>query len=326
MRVFQGLWGYASVSLLVACGADPKSSAPSAPSGTTETTTFEVPPLKAGYTRIVAPVVEGIEAGGDSIQCQYVLEPFDRDMDVLDVVGYQSKGGHHATAYAVRNGAAVGTSRECNEVDNTSIGGFLGGVGGEAGGKAKLPDGVVFRLTKGSSIMLNAHFLNTTLDSIDGQTVLDVKFAEVDPSRLVASIFVNFTSNFTVAAQTKTTADAVCTVPKDMKLLSFTNHMHTYGVRSNTSLVNPAAGGAAPTDVHTDALWTSDMQFNPVFTEWTVADPLLVQKGDVLTTHCEWENGTTNPVNFPDEMCVGFGFFLADTPASPLCLDGTWTE
>src|SRR5262249_45287773 len=145
----------------------------------------------------------------------------------------------------------------CNDEDNTSIGGFLGGVGGESGGHATLPDGVVFRLTKGSTIMLNTHFLNTGVDPIDGQTVLDVKFSEVDPSRKVASIFLNLTTDFTIAPQAKTVADATCVLPRDLQLLSFTNHMHSYGHDSQTNVLR-AAGGSTDL-VHADDTWTADM-------------------------------------------------------------------
>jgi hypothetical protein len=320
MRVRAVIWVGVGFLSVVGCGSS--STSPGSAGAATSAPEFSPPPVPEGYTRIVAPVIEGIEPGGDAIKCQYVLTPFDRDMDVLDIQGYQSKGGHHSIAYAVKGGAPVGTSRDCNAVDNTSIGGFLGGIGGEAGGKAQLPEGVVFRLPKGSTVMLNTHFLNTTEETIDGHTVLDVKFSEVDPTRRVASIFVNFTQNFTVQPARETTVDASCTVRHDLSFLSFTNHMHSHGASAVTSL---QSSGNTVT-VHEDPTWTSDMQFNPVFTNYSLDAPLTVKAGDVLTTHCDWKNSTASAFRFPDEMCVGFGFFLSDGSSSPTCVEGVWTE
>jgi hypothetical protein len=60
---------------------------------TSSATEFAPAAVPEGYTRIVAPTLAQIPPGGDVIRCQYVLAPLDRDMDVLDVRGYQSKGG-----------------------------------------------------------------------------------------------------------------------------------------------------------------------------------------------------------------------------------------
>jgi hypothetical protein len=107
-------------------------------------------------------------------------------MDILSVGGYQSKMGHHIVAFASTADVPVGTSRLCQGEDNFS-GAFLGGVGGEAGTGNVLPEGVAFRLPKGSGIMLNTHFLNTWETTMDGHGVIDIEFSEVDPSRRIAS-------------------------------------------------------------------------------------------------------------------------------------------
>lgn len=324
-----------SLLLLPACGSsshpamDDSNSAPvdrSAPAddGGALAEGSMMPPVPDGYKRVIAPVVEDVPPGGDVLLCQYVMAPFDRDMDVLDVKGFQSKYGHHAVAYAVTSSAPVGTSRPCNRDDNTQIGTFLGGVGGETGDPAaKLPEGVVFRMPKGSSIMLNTHFLNTGTDTIDGQTALDFKFDEVDPSRSVASMFVNITLDFTLDPAAKTTADATCTLSDDYEFFRFANHMHTYGADAYTELTR---SDGTVEDVHRDSAWDPEMQFDLVFSEWSLDTPMVMNAGDTLHTHCEWNNTTDESIEFPDEMCVGVGFFVNPpgvAAASPVCMDGS---
>src|SRR5262245_13635752 len=104
------------VLFLVACGSDPaRTPEGEDPEGPGESPTdvhgnFAPPPPAEGYTRLTAPVIEGIEPGADRQFCQYVYAPLDHDMDILDVQGFQSRSSHHAVAYAVTDFKALGTS------------------------------------------------------------------------------------------------------------------------------------------------------------------------------------------------------------------------
>jgi hypothetical protein len=248
------------------------------------------------------------------MHCQYVIPAFDRDMDILAVEGYQSTYGHHSIAYATTADLPIGTTRPCQEADLMS-GAFLGGIGGEAGTDIGLPDGVAFRLPAGSGILLNTHFLNVSEKTITGETVLDILFSEVDTSRKVANMFVNITFNFQVGARDRATAVAERTIGEDMEFIMFTNHMHDYGTRAMTELVRAADGSVM--QVHEDPSWTYEMQFNADYSRWDLAQPLRMNKGDVIRTHCEWENTTDAPLAFPREMCVGVGFYLMKNGQGP---------
>ena len=256
------------------------------------------------------------------MHCQYVQAPLDRDVDIIDVRGYQSEGGHHAIAYASTDRAALGTTRDCTGEDNLSQGAFLGGVGGEAGGGVQLPAGVAFRLKKGQSIMLNTHFLNVSERVYDGHSVVDFKFAEVDPSRTVASLFANGTVAFRVPASSAAQAVAVQGA-HEIKFVSFANHMHDYGTSIKTEIVR---GDGRVELVQHDPVWTYEMQFQAVFRSYGLEAPLTLHPGDVIRTTCHWKNPTNVHLTFPREMCIGTGFFLSDGSSSPVCFDGRWFE
>lgn len=301
----------------VACGGSKSDSKGS------EVTGFQPPPLSPGFTRLVVPSIPDIQPGDDIMYCQYVMAPTDRDMDILSVGGVQSEWGHHIVAFATTANVPVGTSRLCQGDDNTQQGAFLGGVGGEGGTGNVLPPGVAFRLPKGNGIMLNTHFLNAGTVPIQGDGVLDIELAEVDPARKIAGFFVNVNIGFNLPPSQHTIVDNACTIGKDMDFFAFANHMHDFGTSTFTDLTR--VGGAVEM-VHDDPIWTYEMQFAAEYTKWGVEAPFRISKGDVLRTHCEWQNSSTDSLQFPREMCIGVGFFLSDGSPAPTCFNGTWIE
>jgi hypothetical protein len=313
-----------AVLALAACSSSPADQLIQPPGGGGSGGDFNPPPPAAGYTRITSPIVKGIQPGQDLTVCQYVQAPLDRDIDILDAQGYQSAWGHHAVAFASTANMPVGSSGPCGDQDNLS-GSFLGGIGGEGGGGVKLPEGVAFRLLKGNAILLNVHFLNTSSQAVDGQSVVDFKFAEVEPGRKVASLFVNGNSSFKLGPNAKAQATAECPIGREIDFILFTNHMHDYGTAAITRLGR--SGAAAAELVHDDPVWTYEMQFNATYSRWSLAEPLHLVPGDKLVTDCAWLNMSAETVTFPREMCFGIGYFLTDGKGpTPGCFDGRWFE
>ena len=338
------LLGTLALLCLPACGGNDAAKAPStkgaakSPTGETgQSDVFDPAPVADGYTRYVMKTVEAIAPGDDVTYCQYVTDPTDHDVDILDVTGAQSKLGHHAIAFAYTGDGTqeVGKLVPCMGTEfskgegqmgnaSLSIGGFLGGAGSNGKSGVKLPEGVAFRLRKGDGIMMNAHYLNTTLDTYDGNSVLDVKFADVDTSRNVAAMFINVNLSFALAPSSMTTSHVDCVAGSDMNLLLMTNHMHDFGSSATTELFRE--GSSTSEMVHEDPSWTYEMQFNATYSTWSVDEPFVVHKGDTMRTTCTWKNDRPEAVNFPREMCVGVGFVLApgDNPHAPGCINGNW--
>jgi hypothetical protein len=333
MRSSPALVGLLVLSL-PACG-----SGDAAPSNTpSDKGAFNPPPVAEGYQRIVAETIPDVGPGSDVTYCQYVMTGLDHDADIVDIRGYQSKFGHHAVAFSyVDDGSQqIGSSFPCmgTEVSSgagsgstagLSVGSFLGGTAGQSdGGGSPLPDGVAFRLKKGNGIMLNVHFLNTGEESVQGDAVLDVKFADPDPNRLIAAMFVNVDLGFNLAPEVRTDKTIDCVAQSDMKVIMMANHMHEFGVAASTEVER--AGSTTFESLHDDPTWTYDMQFNLVYTRWSVDVPYVLHAGDTVRTNCSWNNTTSATMTFPREMCVSTGFVLvsADNPRAPGCVDGTW--
>jgi hypothetical protein len=327
---------------LSGCGSDSDSPAPSDPGSPSS---FNPPAAPEGYTRLTAKTVHAVEPGADVTYCQYIMAPFDRDMDILDVGGYQSGFGHHAVAFSYPDDGSqeLGTSVQCMGTEfnvepppgsgapsgdrGGSLGGtFLGGIGGEGGESQNLPEGVAFRLKKGNGVMLNVHYLNTGTTAIDGDAVVDFKFAEVDPSRKIAAMFVNVNAGFNLMPGSQTSSSIDCVAKSDVQLLMMANHMHEYGTSVKTEVMR--ANSDAIEVLKDDPEWTYEMQFNTEYARWPVAEPFVLRAGDTIRTSCQWQNPTSEMLGFPREMCISVGFALAsgDNPTAPACFQGSWFE
>lgn len=339
----------ASLAFLVAaCGSSEhgkKSTSSTAPA--MNAGGFNPPALSTGYTRLLAETIADIAPGADVTHCQYAMAPLDRDMDIMDVQGAQSAGGHHEVAFSYTPTATdtVGSELKCM-MDSTEFtsgipstgtaggstttstqaltgGAFLGAAGPQGRG-ASLPNGVVFRLKQGSGIMLNLHYINASAKTINGDAYMDLKLAEVDPNRLVAALFVNINGGFKLTPWMQTDSSIDCVAKSDVNIIMMANHMHEYGTHATTSVVHADTGALEV--LRDDPEWTADMVNNPTYTRWDATNPYVLHSGDTIRTSCSWNNQTADVINFPREMCISAGFALAmgANPSAPACFNGSW--
>jgi hypothetical protein len=280
---------------------------------------FNIPALDTGYQRYeTMPIALGVGESDD--WAQWVGGPLDQDYDVIDIKGEQSVGGHHALVYATVDEQPAGFTRKWQDEDQLTTR-LMGGLGGEAGAKVNLPPGVVFRVKKGSYIVVQTHYLNATDHAITGRTVLDIKMGPVDPTRKVASLMSSTSLSVMLPPKQETSMDISCVVQRDLHFLQISNHMHDYGKTTETDYTDPMG---VQHMLKEDPVWSGDWALNPNFTIFPADAPGLIPKGSTLHTRCTWTNSTTSPVKFPTEMCVFFGIVLNESDL--YCTDGKWSE
>lgn len=311
----------ATISTFAACGGQAPGSP--LPDPMAEDTTFHPPALKEGMTRIELPPIPNIQPGQEAMWCQWVRAPLDRDIDVLEATGAQGVGGHHAILYATTSNAPIGTTRECTDEDLTTVR-YLGAIGGEGAttDNAALPEGLVYRIPAGLALMANVHYVNYTQQPITGEGVLDIRFAEKDPTKRVATLFTNIDVEVDLAPKARASLDVNCTLQQDFQMFWFGNHMHSYGASAFTEVIR---ADGTQVMLRKDDRWEAEAKFNPSFTRWPVDSPLILRRGDRMHTHCEWNNTADHNVSFPSEMCVGFGFHIGDGVQID-CIKGEWTH
>jgi hypothetical protein len=307
----KNLFFVAAGVLIAGCGTDPESQYVAG---------FNPPPVAAGYTRFLTPTTKGIAPGADLEMCQWVTGPASAPQDVLDFTGAQSATGHHAILYATTETQfPVGESHPCTEQDMLSIS-FVGAIGGEGASNLKvLPDGLFFRLPANQALMINSHWVNATDQTVDGQAVIDIKFAPASDQRQIADLFANGGVRF-AATPGVTAYDVSCVLQQDFNFAVTFNHMHQYGMSAYTELIR---GDGTKDMLVQDPTWAADQGFNPKYNKFSLAAPKVAHVGDTIHTHCEWQNTTTAPIMFPTEMCVGTGFYFPGH-GQVACVDGAW--
>ncbi len=275
---------------------------------------FSPPDAAPGYQRLVAPAVMDVQPGDNLNLCQWLGTPTTADAQVVDMMGYQSKGGHHFTLYATTLHEPVGTSRICTQADMLSVS-FLGAIGGEGNGSnvVKLPDNLAFELPAGMSLMANAHYINATDSVFDAQSVVDIKYGDpAHPEQAVGYVAVNW-DGFSIPPNSTYTTDAYCQATQDLSFFMWGDHMHEYGTSETSELIR-ADGTHVPMAM--DMGWTSEQTFNTPWVQWDPTTPFAVSSGDTFHLSCSWTNTTDQAVTFPTEMCVGSGFVLQAMPQS----------
>jgi copper type II ascorbate-dependent monooxygenase-like protein len=272
-----------------------------------------------GYVRYEPPTMT-VQPGETKMYLQWVAAPFDKDQNIIDLIGSQGDGGHHVILYTTKEIQPVGTTREFANADQADIQ-FVGGLGGEGGTPVKLPPGVVFRVPAGRGLLLQTHYFNPTDEVIEGHSVVDVKFGDPAPGDQVAHFFASALHNVSVAPHADTTSETVCELKKDLPMLMYSNHMHELGVTIKTTLTDAVGTVKVLKD---DPTWNTEWIYNPDYVSTTAESPMILPAGSTLTTRCEWHNTTDKTWEQPDEMCVFFGFFLGDKDIT--CSAGHWIE
>jgi hypothetical protein len=276
-------------------------------------------PLPDGYIRYKSTPVD-IAPGETAQYVEWVSPPVDRDLDLVDVRGSQTVGGHHAILYSSPDTQAVGTNRPWQAADQITAR-FLGGAGGEGitDGSA-LPDGAVLRIPAGSGLFIQSHYLNATDDVIAASSTIEIKVADPSPDVTVLSMFVSSTLSIDVPPGVSEKVLG-CPIEADTPLVMYVNHIHETGTSVSTVLRAPDGTEQMVKD---DPAWNYEWSTDPNFAVTQIDAPMLAPVGATLETRCTWNNQTGGALAFPDEMCGFIGFYIGARDRA--CAGGRWIE
>lgn len=250
--------------------------------------------------------------GEEGYFCVYATVP--RDLDIKAFRPLTPAGTHH-TVLTIYEGAspADGIVR-CNAGTNGQSMIYGSGVGAP---DFTFPEGVGLRLTAGTRLLLNLHLYNATDQSLSGRS--GSLFAEAAPGEiqhLAELVLAGPTLGLTVPPGVSTqtgTCQISSLTSQPIQVFALSQHMHKLG----THLRSVIRRGQMEFDLQ-------DVPYD--FEEQTfhlVTPHVELRPGDVLTTHCTFNNTTGSTVTFGDssdqEMCFTDLFYYPAQGANFIC-------
>ena len=249
-------------------------------------------------------------APGDSFTCFYTDVVTDKELAVLTATGTQGAGGHHISVYYVDNQRPVG-SEDCSGTPDMLDWHFVVASGGEGAGAGviQLPAGLAMQIPAGKQLLVQSHYINTTGAPETVQDGFTINLTDPAKVENYAADFVIDDESFEVPAHGSMQAVSECQAPQDLQLVLLLGHMHQAG--KHFKLEQLDGDGGAKTLYEQD--WAVSYVSHPPVTHWTVEQPYVVKAGTRFRQTCEWDNAGANPIIFPSEMCISFGYYFPGT-------------
>jgi hypothetical protein len=181
------------------------------------------------------------------------------------------------------------------------------GVGAE--GLVALPAGLAIKVAAGKQIVVQSHYINTTGAAQKFNDSITLHLAETKDVKAYANYHVIQDDEFEVPPQGKLTSQRTCTLDSDLDVVVLLGHMHEAGKHFT---LERADGEGKPFEMLYDHDWTPESVSHPPVIKNTMEKPLHFAKGTKLRQTCSWDNASTNPLLFPNEMCLSFMYYFPD--------------
>lgn len=307
----------AIAATVTACGCGGEASpspAGAAPQTTSEEPTITdlrvpLPPEDPRFLAFASPEVV-IQPGEDKTYCLHLR--WDGDDTAFDnQETYQAKNGHHAVITSPLDPKPPGTVEDCS--DEVTAARFDSFAISEP-----LPAGHAVFLPKGKPLALQFHYINAGRTPILVRDVVRLRTVPIESvTRWTAVFAASSLPAISIPPKASRTLTFDCTIPRDGEMLMVAGHMH----ESGRSIAIRLGRDAASLDtIYTIDDWRYEFRDAPPITRFVDA-PLPVKKGDVLRTTCTWSNATDHAIDYPEEMCLSFGY-LAGSKEAMNCTDG----
>ncbi|MCK8493024.1 hypothetical protein M0L20_14240 [Spirosoma sp. RP8] len=165
------------------------------------------------------------------------------------------------------------------------------------------PEGTALLIPAGTSLDLNSHYVNKTNGVMQGEAQINLYTVDKSKVQQVVKTLDLNNSNLAIPANKRVTLTKSFVFDKPRKVLTLTSHMHKLGEK----FVIKIKGGSRDGEI----VYTSTDWEHPDIV--TFRSPILLQKGEGLTSEITYNNTTSKTVNFgltsEDEMGIIFGYY-----------------
>jgi len=215
-------------------------------------------------------------------------------------------GTHHTLLSVNEEPTGPDGIEGCGPNDNGHVT-LLGSGVGEDYSSGPLPDGVAYKIPKGSQVNLNLHLFNVQDAALTGKSGVKIRTTTADKVREFAQVTLAGPVQLSIP-KGESTSKGTCTLTNDATVFAVSPHMHQLG--THLKAVAKRAQGEPVT------LFDGPYDFNEQ--RQYPADMLKLSAGDTVDVECTYNNTTDQTVMFGnsslEEMCfVGlYRFPLAE--------------
>jgi hypothetical protein len=165
------------------------------------------------------------------------------------------------------------------------------------------PEGAALLIPAGATLDLNSHFVNKTTAVMKGEAQINLYTVDKTRVQQVVQALDLGNTSLTIPANSRVTLTKSFNVNKQRTVLMLTSHMHKLGEKFIIRLKGGTRDG--------EVIYTStDWEHPDIITFKT---PLVLQKGEGLTSEITYNNTTSKTVNYgltsDDEMGIIFGYY-----------------
>jgi hypothetical protein len=249
-----------------------------------------------------------VPAGSEQTMCKFVKMPAGMAYATSGHHEY-TPGSHHMLLYRTditKLEPGMDQVQDCYEGMNGSIMSHVRGVlYGSQVPKAStmLPDGVAYALASEEVLLLQVHYLNATMAPLESTVNVWLHTTPNKAANLAGVLFF-YDPFIVVPPASMATAQARCTLPQDITLLSVFPHYHARGVGYRAYLDEPSPAA--------DPFYTSTDWTHPA--AWT-GGPRKIAAGSAIRWYCDYDN-TSGSSEFvsggsaaTNEMCMFTGAY-----------------
>ena len=275
-----------------------------------------------GYQVSVGPFT--VPPGQEKTMCAFVVLGNEEASSLNRIQTAMSAGSHHMNLYL----ALAEIDKEGTTACGSDTMGQLIVFGAQqAEHDVVLPAGIGYPLPAGQQVILEAHYINPTLEPVEALGVANIHLAEEGEIKEHAGIMALFPDNIFVPAGGAATVTSRCLVPFDAEIVIMMSHMHRFGQYFEAYHVDPSTSPETRNLVYTNEDWHT-----PEYKQLSEGNFLDVAAGDLIEFSCHYQNETDSAVTGgpsaeTNEMCIfGAGYvpyhgFLLCQQSGAVCPD-----
>lgn len=255
-----------------------------------------IPEPDPAFVDLVTPEVT-IEAGEEKMYCQY-LDNEEGEIAVDLMESYQGNYGHHIVLLTTLEPQPAGTFEDCT--DASEMWKYRAFILPET----PLPEGHGIVIPDDMQYVLQFHYVNASPNPI---LVRDVARLHKIPVEDVTTYTTTLTTNsltFELPPDVPQEESFDCVIQEDVDLMLLGGHLHEQGQKFEI-LIGPDEDSLE--QAYLVDPWRPEYRDAPPV-QLYLDNPLPMPAGTIVRTNCSWRNTLDEPLEFPAEMCAGFGY------------------